>query len=213
MIYFDSQQFISYLYSMGVYNIVLPFLLVFTIVFAFLQKTKILGVQKNSKRPQAKFNAVIALIMGILAVQQQWLTDMFQVALPEVAVTIIGILMFFILISMFTGGSVGIPKSGFIKWIIMIFAVGSVGYYFLSQIYGYFPDLSFITDNIQTIIIIGVFALIIFFIVGEDNPDKKYPYGGKDYNKKDYNNHMWNDFLSPHDRDHPYDNYVIPKNK
>ncbi|MBW2999610.1 hypothetical protein KY339_02955, partial [Candidatus Woesearchaeota archaeon] len=42
--------------EIGVYDVVLPFLLVFTIVFAVLEKTRILGVEKvrdheYSKKP------------------------------------------------------------------------------------------------------------------------------------------------------------------
>jgi len=41
--------------------------LVFTIVFATLQKTKILGEDEN-KKPRKNFNAVIALVMGLAVV-------------------------------------------------------------------------------------------------------------------------------------------------
>ena len=36
---------IDFLGRLGVYDVLLPFLLVFTLVFAFLEKTKVLGVE------------------------------------------------------------------------------------------------------------------------------------------------------------------------
>ena len=38
---------LAFLEQVGVYDVVLPFLLAFTLVFALLEKTKILGVQKD----------------------------------------------------------------------------------------------------------------------------------------------------------------------
>ena len=40
---------IGFLDKLGVYDIILPFLLVFTLVFAILEKTKILGLEKTAQ--------------------------------------------------------------------------------------------------------------------------------------------------------------------
>ena len=40
------RQVINVLVDLGVYDVILPFLLVFTIVFAILEKTKVLGLEK-----------------------------------------------------------------------------------------------------------------------------------------------------------------------
>jgi len=203
---------IDRLYEMGIYDVVLPFLLVFTLVFAFLQKTKILGVIKNTTppKPQVKFNVVIATIMGILATTQPWVVQMFHNALPKVSVTIIGILMFFILIAMFSGGPVGLPKGGWLKTLILVGPAIAVGYYFLSEIYDYFPYVDFLADNIMTIIVIAVFAIIILFITTEE---KTVKYNNEAVSRKKFNNLMWNDFVSPHHTNYPYNNYVIEKTK
>ena len=48
---------IMQLQQMGVLDVLLPFLLVFTIVFAVLQKTKILGTEKvgDEQKPKKNF--------------------------------------------------------------------------------------------------------------------------------------------------------------
>ena len=48
--------------SWGMLDVLLPFLLIFTVVFAVLQKAKIFG--EDSKR----FNVIIALVLGMVVV-------------------------------------------------------------------------------------------------------------------------------------------------
>ena len=59
---FDFREAIRFLEDYGFYDVVLPFLLVFVLVFATLQKIKIFG--KESRR----YNAIIALVMGLMFV-------------------------------------------------------------------------------------------------------------------------------------------------
>ena len=50
-----------YFETYGVIDFLLPFILVFTIIFAVMQKTKILGDKKN-------FNVIIALVLALIFV-------------------------------------------------------------------------------------------------------------------------------------------------
>ena len=56
------QDFIMLLDAWGVTDVLIPFILVFTIVFAVLQKTKILGDGKKN------YNVMIALVMALAVV-------------------------------------------------------------------------------------------------------------------------------------------------
>ena len=49
--------------NIGFTEVVLPFIFVFTIVFAILQKSKILGKDKKGN-PKANYNAMVALVIG-----------------------------------------------------------------------------------------------------------------------------------------------------
>ena len=51
-------------------SFVLPFLLVFTIVFAILEKTKIFGATKDGESKK-NINAVVALVLGLLMIAQK----------------------------------------------------------------------------------------------------------------------------------------------
>ncbi|MBM3199831.1 hypothetical protein FJZ53_02750, partial [Candidatus Woesearchaeota archaeon] len=56
---------IEFLKEFGFFDVVLPFLLVFTIVFAVLEKTKIFGGGKESKK---NINAMIAFVFALFFV-------------------------------------------------------------------------------------------------------------------------------------------------
>ena len=67
----------------------LPFLLVFTLVYAILQKVKIFGKGPETK----KFSIVIALVLGITFVfVAQHLVEIMLQAVPNVSIVLIAIL-------------------------------------------------------------------------------------------------------------------------
>lgn len=75
-------------------NIILPFLLIFTIVFAILQKSKILGDGKK------QIDALVALAIGLIVVSYAAYTDVISKLLPVMAVLMVVILAFLILYGM-----------------------------------------------------------------------------------------------------------------
>ena len=67
---------------------VLPFLLVFTIVFAVLEKTKILG------DGQKRVDAIVALVIGLIFVAFGNATDIVVRMIPVLGVALVVILVF-----------------------------------------------------------------------------------------------------------------------
>ena len=57
---------IEFFNRLGVYDIVLPFLLIFSIVFAILEKTKILGTEEveGKKYTKKSINAIVAFVVS-----------------------------------------------------------------------------------------------------------------------------------------------------
>ncbi|MBI2148731.1 hypothetical protein HYU23_03555 [Candidatus Woesearchaeota archaeon] len=94
---FNLQESIDFLVSSGVYDILLPFLLVFAIVFAILEKTKILGEEKTN------INAIVAGVVGLLLVVQKGIVATLNLFLPRVSMIIIVTLMGLLVISMVAG--------------------------------------------------------------------------------------------------------------
>jgi len=110
--------------SMGIADVLLPFLLIFTVVFAVLQKSQPLGEKKE-------YNVVIALIMGLLVVIPHvmgWypadsdVVVIMNKALPNIAVVLVAILMVLMLVGIFGGkASWGGAVSGWVALIAFLF--------------------------------------------------------------------------------------------
>ena len=60
-----------FFHDIGIYDVVLPFLLTFTIVFAMLEKTKIYGTEKDEKGnlvTRKNLNSMTAFVAGFFVV-------------------------------------------------------------------------------------------------------------------------------------------------
>lgn len=79
-------------------EIILPFLLVFTIIFALLEKSKILGEDKK------QINAIIALAVGLLLLAFEYPREIIGKIVPFLAVAAVVILIFMLLYG-FVGGT------------------------------------------------------------------------------------------------------------
>lgn len=169
---------IYYLQDLGVADVLLPFLLVFTVVFAVLQKAKILG--KDSK----KYNVIVAMVMAFSVIFPHILgyypptsdpVIIINSSLPQISVVIIAIVMVMLLLGVF-GADIDLAGKGINTWILFI-AFGTVIYVFGTNAgffgNGTFPRwLWFLEDpNTQSLLVmILVFGGIIYFITKEDKP-------------------------------------------
>ena len=173
---FDS--FISALDSWGVTQVLLPFILIFTIVFATLQKTKILGDGRK------QYNVMIALVMALGVViphvtgsYSTWgfangfdPVDVINTALPQVSLIVVAIVMLLLIIGVF-GNEIDIAGTPLAGWVVIIAVIAvvaifgsAVGWFRLPIWLGFLqnPELQ------ALIVMILVFGVIIFFIIGGD---------------------------------------------
>jgi len=98
--------------DMGIFAYALPFLLIFAIVFGILQATRMLGENKG-------VSAVIALAVGLLSLQWNYVPDFFAIIFPYAGVGIGILLVALILMGLFID-----PKQrGFM---IAFFVIGAV---------------------------------------------------------------------------------------
>ena len=74
----------------GIFAYVLPFLMIFAVVFGILNKTKVLGEAKGVQ-------ATIALALGLLSLQFDYVSNFFSIFLPYagvgIAILLIGIIL------------------------------------------------------------------------------------------------------------------------
>ena len=122
---------IEFLGDLGVYDIILPFLLVFTIVFAILEKTKILGVEKIDGRELTKknLNSMVAFIMSFLVIASTQLVSVINEVMANVVLLLILAICFLMLVGVFFSDQefVGIDKiPGWTKAFIIFMFIGVV---------------------------------------------------------------------------------------
>jgi len=148
-------------------DIILPFLLIFTIIFAVLEKSEVLGKKKN-------FNVMIALIFALTVIIPHSTggyasgydpVDIINNALPAVSIVAVAAIAFLIIIGVFGAQTrwLGTSISGWIAIVAFIFvififasAAGWTGGFYMED----FVD----SDTMTLIIIILVFAIIINYI-------------------------------------------------
>jgi len=92
----DFYSLMAELQAMGVYDYLLPFLLIFTIIFAILEKLMIFGKEHGTEKPKTNINLVISLILGLLVVSQPEITYIINSFLPKVSLFILVSLMFLV---------------------------------------------------------------------------------------------------------------------
>ena len=96
---------IEFFLDLGIYDVILPFLLVFTIVFAILEKTKVLGTEKveGEEYPKKNLNAMTAFVVAFLVVLSARLVSLINEAMANVVILMLVAVCFLILIGVFYG--------------------------------------------------------------------------------------------------------------
>ena len=170
----EISEFIGRLQNeFGILDSVLPFLLIFTVLFAVLQKTKIIGEGRR------QFNTIIALVVSLMVVIPHVIgtyppgrdvVNIINTALPQVSLLVIVILAALLLIGVFAPGVMfGGTTLGVLLGLI---SLGSVIYIFgnAAGVWKATGMFSFLgdPDTQAVILIIVVFAGVIFFITRDE---------------------------------------------
>ena len=94
---------IEFFRDFGLFDVVLPFLLVFTIVFAILEKTRILGTvkTKEGELPNKNLNSMVAFVVGLLVVATANVVRTINESLPNIVILIVASVSFLLMIGVF----------------------------------------------------------------------------------------------------------------
>jgi len=162
---------VDFLRKFGFFNIILPFLLVFAIVFGILEKSKLFGTEKidNKDYPKRNINSVVAFCVAFFVVAASNITGVIQATVPQVALFLLIIIAFLLLFGSLMGHAT-LEKGGGILdlWAIApgiskIFIV-AIFIAMLAILLGAFGALDsviyYISNNIG-----GTFITVIIFFV------------------------------------------------
>lgn len=116
--------------EIGVFDYLLPFLLIFALVYGILSHTKSFG-ENNA------VHLTIALVIGILALRMGFVQDFFREVFPRFAVALAVLLVFVILASAFfvdadhkKGWNIGLYTLGGIAALLVVFnSFNELGYW------------------------------------------------------------------------------------
>jgi len=92
---------IAFLQAFGLFDVILPFLLVFTLVFAVLEKTKIFGTEGKDGQSRKNLNAMVAFSIAFFVTASVNIVTAFQVALPWVSLVLVVLISFMLLSGVF----------------------------------------------------------------------------------------------------------------
>lgn len=180
-------QIIKLWVSIGIYDVILPFVFIFTIVYATLEKTRLFGGYKN-------INAMVAFCIGFIATASIATVEGIQKFFVATGFFMIVGLCIMILASMF--GITSIAGKGN-KWydkmprLIIVVIVGVGILYMLSIAFGFNRILASLVPNIsstivQSVIVGAIFVLIMWFIVrspgSKENSSSKSSSGSSEAN-------------------------------
>jgi len=94
---------IEFFGEIGLYDVVLPFLLVFTIVFAIFEKTRVLGEETidNKKYSRKNLNTMAAFVIAFLVVASSKLVAIISTVSSQMAVLLMLAVLFLLLVGSF----------------------------------------------------------------------------------------------------------------
>ena len=117
----DLQSLIYQWQSAGIFDYLLPFLLVFAFVFGILQKTEILGKDNKS------INILLAVVVGFLVLQLPDVPLFFRELFPRLGIGLAVLFSLMILVYLFVGTDqkkgwdIGLASTGAVIGLIVIF--------------------------------------------------------------------------------------------
>lgn len=97
------REIIYFFDRIGIYDVVLPFVLVFTIVYAILEKTKVLGTEeiKGVKYTRKNLNAMTAFAISFLVVASAKLVAIIANVSSQMVVLLLASVFFLLLVGTF----------------------------------------------------------------------------------------------------------------
>jgi len=178
---------IEFFDKIGVYDVILPFLLVFTIVFAILEKTKVFGTEKVGEKDVTKknLNSMAAFVIAFLVVASSKLVE----TITEVSSNVVVLLMLAVFFLLLVGSFFKEGESTFLegKWkylFMIIMFLGILGIFlhaienekgesWLEWTWDQVTDNYTSTSVASIILIVIIIAFMVYVINGEKSSSGK----------------------------------------
>ncbi|MFH1398716.1 MAG: hypothetical protein ABIG95_01235 [Candidatus Woesearchaeota archaeon] len=159
---------LDFLSRIGIYDVVLPFLLIFSIVFAILDKTKVFGADEydGKKYPKKNINAMIAFVIAFFVVASAQLVQVITTISSHVVILLLASVFFLTMIGSFmkeTEDGVFLEdswKTGFM--VAMLIGIVLI---FLNALNWLMPFYEFMRDHWSDDYVAAVILLLVIYLV------------------------------------------------
>src|SRR3989339_864020 len=166
------REIIDFFANIGVFDVVLPFLLVFTVVFALLERTKVFGIEKVEGKDYTKknLNAAAAFVIAFLVVASSELVEVITKVSSQFVVLLFLIVLFLLLVgSFFQEKQEGVFLEGGWRTTFMLIAFVGLIFIFLDalnlteKVFGFLKgtDKGEIVGSVLLLIVIVMFIAYV----------------------------------------------------
>lgn len=160
---------IEYMKELGIFDVVLPFIITFAIVYSILDKTRVLGVEEfdGKKYPRRGINSVVAFAVALLVVGAFWVKIMNNI-ISQITLLIIIAVFYMILIGVANKNGEETELTGGWKTFFMVLMFIGVAFIFANNVpvsKGTTALEWFYQNVIQNVSSAGVSATILILVL------------------------------------------------
>jgi len=184
------REVISFFDQIGLFDVVLPFLLVFTIVFAIFEKTKVLGTEKHDGHEYTRknLNAIASFVIAFLVIAAKELVEIINKTVANAVIVLFFSVLFLLLVGSFHKEGEPMYLQGGWKIAFMIIVFLAISGIFLDAIktsdgrtwlqrLGDFSGSG--SDELAgSLILLGLIVAFIIYAVKEPSKDTTHSSGG-----------------------------------
>lgn len=175
---------IIFFQQIGIYDVVLPFLLTFAIVFAILEKSMVFGKEPGTSNPRKNLNAVVAFAVAFLVLASAQLVETITTVSARMVVLMLLVVAFLMLSGMFFKDEQNFKDFLSQKWNVFFVIAAFVGVVFvflasiktragttwLDELIGYISQF-WTSTAVASIMLILFIILAVWFIQSSSKPD------------------------------------------
>ena len=170
--------------QVGLYDVILPFLLIFTLVFGVLEKSRIFGTEKMADGKtftRKNLNAMVAFCTAFFVVASSQLVALINVFVSRVALILVILIMFMLLIGAISKqqDAEGLDLKSWMGWLMPIILI-AVLLIFADGVGWLQPAWEYVTNHwdsslMGTILLFAIVVGFIWFITGTPSSEKEKP--------------------------------------
>tara|TARA_Y100000310_G_C20678945_1_gene814740 strand:+ start:1770 stop:2318 length:549 start_codon:yes stop_codon:yes gene_type:complete len=167
----DFNELLYDLQGAGFFDVFLPFLLIFVVLFAILEKTKLFGTEGESKKPRKNINVVFAFITAMIVIVNTEVIATMNLYLSKISLIIIIFVMFLIIFGLWAGAQY--EPAGWLFFVGMVVAILGTIWALTPEIGLDLPYWAYPTDWDGPLVlgaIIGILTLWFLLGSGESKP-------------------------------------------